>query len=75
MEFWEVIRNKVEQACPSTRARFQKAQRDELQGLVSGEQSKLNYNQVTRHTYRSWNGWKRETSYRKRAGFCPPPAY
>ncbi|MCB0557750.1 MAG: tetratricopeptide repeat protein [Lewinellaceae bacterium] len=30
------------------RAQFQKAQRDELQGLVSTEQSKLNYNQVTR---------------------------
>ena len=54
------------------RAQFQKAQRDELQGLVSGEQSKLNYNQVTRQALQIVE-WLEEGNLRPETSFPPPP--
>lgn len=51
------------------RAQFRKTQRDELQGLASAEQSKLNYNQVTRQAFQIAE-WLEEGNLRPEAGFA-----
>ena len=52
-------------------ARFQKAQRDEIQGLVSGEQTKLAYNQVNRQVLQLVE-WFDEGNLQPEASFTEP---
>lgn len=50
-------------------AQFRKIQRDEIQGLVSAEQSKLGYNQVTRQAFQIAE-WLQEGNLRPEASFA-----
>lgn len=53
------------------RARFQRAQRDEIQGLASSEQTKLSYNQATRQALQVVE-WLEEGNLKPESGFAAP---